>query len=366
MKILFDHQIFIQEFGGVSRYFVEIMNQFKDDEEIDFELSLRFSNNNYLTKTNFLRYKSFLKNTHFRGKARIINLLNKVNSISKLKKMDYDIFHPTYYNPYFLDYIGKKPFVLTIYDMIHKIYPEMFLSKDKTSKRKKLLAQKATKIIAISENTKRDIIKFLGISENKIKVIYLGNSLKIDKDDKTTSIITPEKYILFVGSRGGYKNFNLFIEAIDLLLNSDAKLNVVCVGGGEFNNMEIKKLKDLKIKDKVFYYSGGDSTLAYLYQKAVAFVFPSLYEGFGIPVLESFACGCPVVCSKTSSLPEIAGDAAVYFNPKNRSSILSNIQKVIYDNDLRNRLINKGYERAKEFTWEKTAKQTKKLYEEIL
>jgi len=367
MKVLYDHQIFTSQiYGGISRYFFELIKHFKNNDEVECELSLKYSNNYYLKKLNNLSPNTFLENYSFRGKYRILNILNKKVSKEYISKGDYDIFHPTYYDPYFLDYIGNKPFVLTIYDMIHEIYPEIFSPKDKVSERKKLLAQKAAKIIAISENTKRDIVKILKIDEDKIEVIHLGSSLKIDKDIKTINIKIPGKYILFVGSRRGYKNFELFIEAISPLLNDDVKLNVVCAGGGKFNDIEIEKLKNSKIKNKVFYYSGSDSVLAYLYQKAVAFVFPSLYEGFGIPILESFACGCPVICSRTSSLPEVAGDAAIYFDPTDKLSIQNSIHKVIYDDELKNNLISKGTERIKEFTWGKTAKKTKVLYEDIL
>jgi len=367
MKILFDHQIFTSQiYGGISRYFFELMKNFRNNDEVECELSLKYSNNYYLKELDNLPYKTFFERHSFKGKYRLLNILNRKISEKYISKGDYDIFHPTYYDPYFLDFLNGKPFVLTILDMIHEIFPEIFPLKDKTSERKKLLAQKAAKIIAISENTKRDIIKFLGIGENKIEVIYLGNSLKIKKDIKTINIKIPEKYILFVGSRRGYKNFELFIEVISPLINDDNKLNIVCAGGGKFNNKEIEKLKNLKIKDKVFYYSGSDSILAYLYQKAVAFIFPSLYEGFGIPVLESFASGCPVICSKTSSLPEVAGDAVVYFDPTDKLSMLNSIKKVIYDDELRKQLMDKGIERVKEFTWKKTAEKTKKIYEEIL
>jgi len=367
MKVLYDYQILSKQiYGGISRYFVELMKNFKDDDEIEYKISLRYSNNYYLKELNILSYKTFLENFSFRGKYRLLNILNKKVSKKYISKGDYDIFHPTYYNPYFLNFLNNKPFVLTIYDMIHEIYPKMFSLKNKISERKKLLAQKATKIIAISENTKKDIIKFFGINENKIEVIYLANSININKNNYNISIELPEKYILYVGSRRGYKNFELFIEAISLLINDNNKLNIVCAGGGKFNDKEIEKLKNLKIKDKVFYYSGSDSVLAYLYRNAIAFVFPSLYEGFGIPVLESFACKCPVIVSNTSSFPEVAGDAAIYFNPTDKISILNSIQKVIYDDELRDQLVYKGSQRVKEFTWEKTANKTKKMYEGIL
>jgi len=367
MKVLYDYQIFsTQIYGGVSRYFFELMKNFENDNRIKYDLSLRYSNNYYLNKYNDLKYKPFFKNFTFRGKYRLINILNKNISKKLLIKGDYDIFHPTYYDPYFLKFLDVKPFVLTIYDMIHEIYPEMFSSRDRTAERKKLLAQKATRIIAISENTKRDIIRFFGIDENKIEVIYLANSINPSESTDDINIDLPKKYILFVGSRGGYKNFNLFIEAISTLLVEDAELNVVCVGGGNFKEMEKEKFKKLNIANKIFQYSVSDNILAYVYQKAIAFVFPSLYEGFGIPILESFACSCPVIASNISSLLEVAGDAAIYFNPKDKLAILDSIQQVIYKKDLRKQLLNKGYQRIKQFDWKKTAHQTKRLYEGIL
>jgi len=342
------------------------MRYFKNDNEIEYKLSLKYSNNYYLKELNHLPYKTLFENYSFKGKYRLLNILNKKVSKEYISKGDYDIFHPTYYDPYFLDFLNEKPFVLTIHDMIHEIFPEIFPLKDKISERKKLLTQRASKIIAVSENTKRDIMRILGIDEGKIEVIYHANSLKISKDVKTINIKIPEKYILFIGSRRGYKNFDLFIDAVSPLINEDNELNIVCAGGGDFNKIEIEKFRSLKIRDKLFYFSGSDSILACLYQKAIAFVFPSLYEGFGIPILESFACGCPVIVSNTSSLTEVAEEAAIYFDPNDKLSILNSIQKVIYNDILSKQLINKGIERVKEFSWEKTADKTKKIYEGVL
>lgn len=366
MTILFDHQIFsIQIYGGISRYFCELMKNFENDNEIEYELSLRYSNNHYLKRLDNLSCRSFFENLTFRGKYRLLNILNRRISKKFISKGDYDIFHPTYYDPYFLNFINNKPFVLTVHDMIHEIYPEMFSSEDKTAESKKLLAQKATKIIAVSKSTKRDIIRFFGINENKIEVIYLGNSLNINKSDDVINIELPEKYILFVGNRGSYKNFDLFIETITPLLLEDAELNVVCTGG-KFSNTEIEKFKSLNIKDKIFQYSVSDNILAYLYQMAIVFVFPSLYEGFGIPILESFVCGCPVLVGKVSSLPEIAGDAAIYFNPTDIVSIHDTVKRIIYDKELRKNLKLKGFQQIKNFSWEKAAEKTKSLYESII
>jgi len=368
MKVLYDHQIFTSQiYGGISRYFFELIRHFKNDNKLKYEVSLEYSNNYYLKKLNNLTHKTFLENYSFRGKYRLLNILNKKVSEKAIHRENYDIFHPTYYDPYFLDFLSNKPFVLTIHDMIHEIYSDMFPLKDKTSKRKKLLAQKATKIIAVSENTKKDIIRFFSIDTNKIEVIYHGSPFDMNSssDDKI-NIDLPEKYILFVGSRSGYKNYDSFIEAITPLLVENNELKAVCVGGGNFKEIEKEKFKKLNIINKIFQYSVSDNILAYVYQKAIAFVFPSLYEGFGIPILEAFSCGCPVIASNTSSLPEVAGDAALYFDPTDKLSMLNSIQKVIYNDELKKQLINKGIERVKEFTWKKTAEKTKKLYENIL
>ncbi len=369
MKILYDHQIFVfQDYGGISRYFYELTNVFNKQKDIHFDLPLLYSNNHYVKKTNFLKCKPFLETKNFRGKIRLLNFINKHIEKKFLCKKGFDIFHPTYYDPYFLKYIGDKPFVLTIYDMVYELFPQIFSPRDKTSVHKKLLASKATKIIAISENTKRDIIKLFGINEDKIEVIHLGNSLCFNDIEKVKGISSkfPQKYLLFVGNRRVYKNFDTFTESISQLLRDDKNLYLICAGGGKFTPSEIASLEKSGVINKVTQCSFDDNILAQLYQNALAFIFPSLYEGFGIPILEAFFCGCPVVASNISSLPEVAGDAAEYFDPLDKISILNAVKKIAYDHGLRCKLKNKGYERLKNFSWEKTANQTKMLYKSIL
>lgn len=367
MRVLYDHQIFIQNYGGISRYFFELMRHFKSDPDIDFKLSLKFSNNHYLSNLNYLNYSKFLEGISFKGKARLINFINRINTIYNLKKEKFDIFHPTYYNPYFLKHIGDKPFVLTVYDMIHEKFSDYFPEKDKTSNYKKILCQKASKIIAISENTKKDLISLFRIPEYKIKVIYLASSIQDINPTKNIKLSLPEKYILFVGNRSGYKNWEFFIRSSHTVLKDYKDISLICAGGGKFNKNEMKLLKDLDVTDKVLHIPiSSDEMLSYLYKNAYCFVFPSLYEGFGIPVLESFSCNCPVVCSNTSSFPEIAKDAALYFNPKSEKSIQNAIDIILNDKKLRTGLINAGKERVKEFSWEKCTYETKIVYNEII
>jgi glycosyltransferase involved in cell wall biosynthesis len=229
---------------------------------------------------------------------------------------------------------------------------------------------RADKIIAVSENTKKDIIRIYNVPEDKIKVIYHGNSLQPTEEKPEDLPELPKRYILFVGARGFYKNFIFFIKSISTLLKDDVNLTVVVAGGyskeNKFSEDEIILFKNLGINKQVFQYSVDDKMLAYLYKNAICFAFPTLYEGFGIPILEAFACSCPAVISNTSSLPEVGGDAVVYFDPTNTSSILKAIETVLNDAKLRNILILKGKEQLKKFSWEKTATETLELYSSLL
>lgn len=366
MKILYDHQIFTsQKYGGISRYFYELMSEFNKMKNIETIVSLVVSNNHYISDKKFITYFDVLPNKQFRGKHRLFNFVNKPNTILKLKQQNFDIFHPTYYDPYFLKYIGNKPFVLTVHDMIHEKFREMFSPKDKTTEQKRLLVEKATKIIAVSENTKKDLIELFGTDESKIEVVYLGNSM-FPKPDIKINFDIPNRYLLFVGNRGSYKNFKRFIKSISDILKQDKGLFVLCAGGGKFNSSENQLFRELEISNKVLQYNLDDNSLAYFYQNALAFIFPSLYEGFGIPVLESFACGCPVICSNVSSLPEVAGEAACYFDPYSEDSIKNAVIKVLEDSTFREDLIKMGTERLKKFSWKKTAEETKRIYESVL
>src|SRR5450631_4288084 len=133
MKILYDHQIFSsQEYGGISRYFCELLRRFSNDDRIELELALRYSNNRYLLDFGFERLKPFFKDKKFIGKTSLLDFINGQKSRERLLKGDYDVFHPTYYNPYFLKHVGVKPYVVTVYDMVHEIYPEMYSTNDRT------------------------------------------------------------------------------------------------------------------------------------------------------------------------------------------------------------------------------------------
>lgn len=364
MKILFDPQIFVmQQYGGISRYIFELVSYFAQDKTMSVRLPVALTHNAYLQDSCFLKGPDALHKRRFFGKTTLIRFSCNVGNKLSLLLKSYDIFHPTYYNPYFLRYLRGKPFVLTVYDMIHELMPELFPPDDVTRGWKQETIGRATKIIAISESTKKDLVRLYGIDEKKIKVIYLASSLGT-ADAAPPPFALPKKYLLFVGQRRDYKNFIFFVESIAPLLNRDPELTLLCTGGGAFTVEETDLLDKLRISGQVLQYSVSDKVLATLYKNALAFVFPSLYEGFGIPVLEAFSCGCPAILSNTSSLPEVGGEAARYFDPTDANSLCSAVAEVLSDRALRQEMVRQGLERSCAFSWEKTARQTKEIYAE--
>lgn len=366
MKILYDHQIFSsQVFGGISRYFSELMSSFSRESQVDFELALRYSDNSYLHASEFCHCRSFFGGKRFFGRTTLINLLNGSESRRALSLGGYDLFHPTYYNPYYLDLAASKPVVVTVYDMTHELYPEMFSKRDQTVAWKKAVLEKASAIIAISESTKKDLLKYCPVDERKVKVVHLASSLPCNRETAAPADL-PGDYLLFVGQRSGYKNFAFFIRALSPLMQSRPELAIVCAGGGAFTPQELGFLAEAGISGRVKHYPASDEFLALLYKKARAFVFPSLYEGFGIPLLEAFAAGCPVIASNRSSLSEIAGDAAVLIDPEDENSLTGDVVKVLDDEQFRSSLVERGMLRAADFSWDKTASSTRIIYESLI
>ena len=199
------------------------------------------------------------------------------------------------------------------------------------------------------------------IPEKKENVMYRNDLSQIKKIKQNTK---KEDYILFTGQRYEYKNFKNFIKAVAPLLIR-YNLRFICTGQ-DFTKNEIILLNKYKIQDRTISKYVFEEELQDIYAKALIFVFPSLYEGFGFPILEAFASGCPAVLSNTSCFPEIAEDAAIYFDPYSVEDMREKIKKVLLDSDLQTSLIEKGYERVKFFSWEKTVKQTFQLYSDVL
>lgn len=358
LKIMYDFQAFgYQKYGGVSRYFYEVISQLRNHSGIETEIKILFSESKYLSDS----YK-FKIDFDFKGKIKFYNFINKIYSSHILKKNDYTIFHPTYYDPYFLGLLDDKPFVLTIHDMIHEKYSECF--EDKIAEQKRVLAEKADRIIAVSHNTKKDIIDILKIPSEKIDVVYHGVSIKPDKEE---SVQLPEDCILYVGARKpAYKNFNFLLKAFASYIKYETDVNLFCIGGGEFESIEKEYIESLNLTKKVFQMNLTDNQMAIAYKNAVCFVYPSLYEGFGIPILEAFTCCCPVLLANRSSFPEVAKDGALYFDPGNESELIDLLLRVRRDNQIRREIVNKGEKISRDYTWKKSSLETINVYKKVI
>ncbi len=289
--------------------------------------------------------------------------INSFLASIEIKRNDYDIIHPTYYDPYLMRK-GKGRKVVTIHDMIQELFPEYYAG-EKTIREKKESIFLSDHIIAISENTKKDILKIYSeIKPEKISVIYHGSS-KLNPAGKKPGIKLPDEYVLFVGNRYTYKNFKRFFEAMCPIMDK-SNIHIVCGGGGKFTKEEEIYLE--RYSERVHQFSMSDADLQKAYKNAICFVFPSLYEGFGLPVLEAFECDCPVVISNTSSLPEVGRDAACYFDPKDIEAIRDAIQKVTDNRDeFRSpEMSEKRRNIIRELTWKRSAEKLKQCYEKII
>ncbi len=387
MKILYDYQAFtMQYWGGISNCFCKLISNSTCD--FNYEIGIEQSNNFHIKESDIcpnivpakFDTKNFLPYINFRGKGRIYSYINKLvpflptaeninkrKSIELLKKGDFDIFHPTFFDDYFLPYLNNKPFVLTIHDMIPELFPQYYYQKnDLQIINKRKLANKAAAIIAVSNKTKEDIIDILKIPEKKITVIYHGGpKVDIKINEEHSLIISP--YFLYVGARERYKNFKQTIWDFKKFNELHKNVKLICTGN-PFTQQEWQLISSLKLEDSIKNITANEQELKKLYSNAIAFIFPSLYEGFGIPILEAFAYGCPILLNEKSCFPEIADNAAIYFNSDELGSNLFEKMCYIYNlsQEKRDNLINLGYNRLSFFSWEKSSDQLYSLYKKIL
>jgi glycosyltransferase involved in cell wall biosynthesis len=250
--------------------------------------------------------------------------------------------------------------------MIHELFTDQFSRGDNTTQWKKTTFERVDHIISISHSTKRDLVELFDIDERKITVIHLGVDLTAFKKNRSVLPSFDRPFVLYVGGRDGYKNFTCFLNAFAGSVNLMNELDVIAFGGGRFNVVEKQLIKKLGFKDnQVRQVGGSDDVLATLYHRAVAFIYPSLYEGFGLPPLEAMASGCPVVSSNTSSIPEVVRESGVYFDPRNVAEMQSAIEKVVFSDSLKKDLISSGYKNIDHFSWQKCTCESLKLYRKL-
>jgi glycosyltransferase involved in cell wall biosynthesis len=283
------------------------------------------------------------------------------------------LFHAT---EHLLMPLRSVPTVLTVHDLVYNLFPAYHKSLNYwyLNTAMPLFVRRADAIIAPSQSTKRDLARVYGVPETKTTVIYEAASSRFvpasaqEVADVKASYRLPERYVLALGTIEPRKNLNRLVEAVTTLRRSDPQLSLVIVGHTGWLNQDFFQHLE-KLDDPTAVLLSGyvpDADLPALITGATLFVLASFYEGFGLPILEAMACGTPVVCSNTSSLPELGGDAARYFDPYDVEDMVSAISLVLQDRDLRQEMRCLGIEQAARFSWKRTARETLTVYERLL
>lgn len=354
--ILLDNIAFeLQRAGGVSLVWRAILEQCFKDNDINLNLLNRKNDNifcpNIPSHINVLSEKTPLSIRRY---------------LDIPKSMPAEVFHSSYFRVH-----GNKKVknVVTVHDFVYERY-DSGIRKHIHLLQKTRALNAADIIICVSENTKQDLLDFHPhLSSKEIKVIHngVGNDFFIiDSLFNETKVTYKNPFLLYVGGRNTHKNFTAVLDILKTATASYFDMELIVVGGGAFSDYEMKLIKELDLTKKIRHLGQvGNAKLNELYNLAYAFIYPSFYEGFGIPPLEAMASGCPVICSNVSSIPEVVGEGGLLFNPLEPKSVEEYLIK-LQDKEYRQVVISKGIDRAKMFSWEKTGQETLKLYKGIL
>ena len=361
MQVTIDDQIFLaQRRGGISRYFTELITAFRSSRELEIEAvtPFRYVMSEHLIERDPLRYsKPPLPAAVQRRKV-----LRTLNSAQLLVRADHPrIMHHTYY---FSEYL-RRPAVArlcTIYDMIPEHFPELFPDEN-PHLGKDLYVHACDALLCISNTTKADVLRHYGSLDKPVVVTPLGVGEEFFSAPAVSDRVDP--YVLFVGRRGGYKNFDTLLRALSMLSAGHRTVELLCVGGPPFDNTELERIGSLNLREQVTQRVVGGDDLPGLYAGAICFVFPSLYEGFGLPIVEAFAAGCPVVLAEMDCSVEVGADAAQFFGASDDEALAGIIERMIDDPASREHWISEGRTRALDYRWFKTAKLTAEVYRNL-
>lgn len=360
IRVLFDHQIFsLQSFGGISRSFAECLDSAEACQgDFEFRCGALISANHHLHNTRSWSGRR-LNTQSMIGKG----LAFGVNRLAQRRmSRQCDVVHTTYYVP---SELPREPFVVTVHDMIPELYPALD-SGALPKAWKEYFCRRASRIVCVSESTKRDVIDIYGIPQDRLEVVHHGIAVaQATRLGHQPTAWVPHRYILYVGKREAYKNFTAVLSSLCLLHREDATIELVCAGE-KFSREEQSLLHKLGLNKRVHQVKPTDAELRWLYGRALAFVFPSLYEGFGLPILEAFAQRCPVVLARASCFPEVAGEFAWYFDPEDPSDLARAIIDVISDGKSVQALTARARSSLEGREWHTAVKRLEGIYASIV
>jgi glycosyltransferase involved in cell wall biosynthesis len=362
MRIRFSHHIFrLESYGGVSRYFTELHCGLLG-RGIDSGVIAPLHINGFLDglpRVTGVDVRGVRPRVLRQGLAKITDVMWSRRTWSRLSSSD--VVHLTYFDePPSTD----ARLVTTVYDMVHELFPDGAGRRDATIETKRRTCEAADLVLTISDQTRADLLDRYALDADRVVVTSLGvRPLTLPVGN---SAVHRAPFVLYVGDRRRlYKNFEAFVTAF-ARTTSARDLDMVCFGGGEFAPTEHEVFARLGIGGAMHHASGDDVALARHYASATALIYPSLYEGFGLPPLEGMAYGCPVAAAAVGAIPEVVGPAALLFDPHDQESMADAIDRIVVDDAMRQSLIVSGRSRAAGFSWDDTVTRTLSAYESLL
>jgi len=361
VRVAFDEQIFaLQAYGGISRMFAELARQFTADPDIGVELLPLNAPviNRYLLDNPDLTTHLAVRDAGHEYRA-LVRYFMRVQP-----RRGQDIVHNTFYLPHGLVHYPKAKRVVTVHDMIPERMPETRRRLDLLTLKRHYVRQ-ADHIICVSEATKRDLLEIYDDIRAPISVVHHGVDPAFRPGLPKVEGL-PEHYVVFVGNRGSYKDASVLMEAFAQINDDFPGLTLLFVGGGPFTRSEAETATRLKISERIRQVSLPDHAMPAAYGHAEVCVFPSRFEGFGLPALEAMACGTPTILANATSLPEVGGDAARYFAPGDAHDLARQLRETLTSQEGRDLMVAAGLSRAAEFTWRRSAMETASAYRETL
>lgn len=368
LRVLYDFVIFrMERRGGISRYITELAHRLAYSGEVQPTIFAGIHDNAFIADRSGTRGVEIIGRrapTRHARRSAVGALDYSAFRIYQGLGSKPDVYHPSYYPRT----IGRRrgvALVATVYDMIHERLPE-FHRGDPTPRRKRALVEAADRILCISETTAADLTTFYGVDPSKVTVTYLGaGSAAWNSDQTVMSSNVGRPYFLYVGRRSGYKNFQVLLESYisDAMLREQTTL--VAVGGGEWTASERALIKKGGSGAAVEQIEADEAQLQRLYGGAIALCVPSLYEGFGLPVVEAMRAECPVIANAAGSLPEIVGAAGLVLKMSDPGVLAEAMQSLMQDDKRRAIYRERGRLRASAFDWNRTAALTMEAYREV-
>jgi glycosyltransferase involved in cell wall biosynthesis len=363
LRILFDGQIFVgQRAGGISRYYTTLARQLGRTGGVSARIVAPLHRNEILREDRSAPVFG-VGLPDRRGVDRICRYAQDLVSPLVDPFFRGDIVHETFFSPRAYLTHGRRR-VTTMYDMI----TELYYPGDVTTEHKKASLDRSDHVICISRNTRKDLCEIFDVPLERTSVTHLSyEDFGGFKGSKAPDALGGSPYFFYVGNRASYKNFEALLRAFASVPELVNNFRIACYGGRPFTGGERAAAAALGLRpEALVHLTGGDDVLGAGYANATAFVYPSLYEGFGIPPLEAMSASCPVLSSNTSSLPEVVGDAALSFDPKDVEALRDALVRVAESSDLRADLVRRGHAQRALFSWDRCVEQTLAVYRSIL